>query len=169
MRETFRVQAVFSSSEKAEGLLKARRAGIPCGLLPRVSGTKKIDWPRFDQILSDLGIDRLFLAGFMKVIPSDFVGRWRGRIINLHPSLLPRYPGLDSIARSYYDRAAVGATVHEVVEEVDAGKIIVQRQTLAPGECENGNISLPHCEFLVHVDEQRLVKESLLRWRPKKV
>jgi phosphoribosylglycinamide formyltransferase 1 len=153
-----KIKVVVSSSAKALGVLRARRAGIPVLILPR-----PIQWAELDHELKRRGINRIFLLGFMRVIPKQFVETWDRRIVNLHPSLLPNYPGLDSIERSFNDRADMGVTVHEVVAEVDAGKTILQRRCLSSQEIPE--YSLSNAEFKVHIDEQRLVEEAFLRWR----
>jgi phosphoribosylglycinamide formyltransferase-1 len=98
----------------------------------------------------------------MKVIPASFVNLWQGRIVNLHPSILPAYPGLESIERAYRDGHDLGLTVHEVTAEVDAGRVICQRRCLKAAIVNE--YSLATAEFLVHVDEQRAVKEAIVRW-----
>lgn len=153
-----KIKIVVSSSDKALGVLRARRAGIPVLILPR-----PIQWSELDLELKRRGINRIFLLGFMRVITEQFVEAWQRKIINLHPSLLPKYPGLDSIERSFKDQADMGATVHEVVAEVDAGEIILQRRCLSSQEIPE--YSLSNAEFKVHIDEQRLVEEAFLRWR----
>ncbi len=162
LREEIDVRVVFSSRADAEGRLKARRAGVRDALVPTVAGSKKTDWLKLDHELCELGVTHVFLAGFMKVVPEVFIARWRGRILNLHPSLLPAYAGLESIERAHKDRAPIGVSVHQVIEAVDAGEMVHQRQTLTGDE--SSLLSLAECEFLVHVDEQRMVKESIRRW-----
>jgi phosphoribosylglycinamide formyltransferase 1 len=156
--QTEKIKLVVSSSSKALGVLKARRAGVPVLILPR-----PINWVELDQELKRRGINRIFLLGFMRVIPSQFVEAWHRKIVNLHPSLLPNYPGLESIERSYADKADMGVSVHEVVAEVDAGKLILQRRSLRSEE--TSEYSLENAEFKIHIDEQRLVEEAFLRWR----
>ncbi len=153
-----KIKVVVSTSEKALGVLRARRAGIPVLILPR-----PIQWAELDTELKRRGINRIFLLGFMRVIPEQFVEAWERRIVNLHPSLLPKYPGLDSIERSFAEQSDMGVTVHEVVAEVDAGKTILQRRCLSSQEIPE--YSLSNAEFRVHIDEQRLVEEAFLRWR----
>ena len=156
--QTERIKLVVSSSPKAVGVLKARRAGIPILIL-----SKPVNWDELDQELRRRGINRIFLLGFMRVIPERFVEAWHRKIVNLHPSLLPNYPGLESIERSFHDRADMGVTVHEVVAEVDAGKIILQRRSLS--SLQIPEYSLGNAEFKIHKDEQRLAQEAFLRWR----
>lgn len=163
LREEIDIRLVVSSSAQAYGLLRARRTGVPTQLTPFVSGTKKIDWTELNRVLRAHGITHIFLAGFMKIVPESFVAEWRGRIVNLHPSLLPKYPGLKSIERAYEAGDSIGITVHEVNEEVDAGDVICQRRCLNAAEVRE--YSLREVEFFVHVDEQRTVKEVARRWR----
>ncbi len=156
------VRLVVSSSAQAQGLLRARRAGVSTELAPVAAGTKKIDWAALDALLRARGISHIFLAGFMKVLPASFVDRWTGRILNLHPSLLPNYPGLNSIERAHTDRADMGLSVHLVTAEVDSGRVLCRRRCLKADEVRG--YSLDQAEFLVHVDEQRTVKEAIRRW-----
>ena len=82
---------------------------------------------QYVSVLQEWKIDLLVLAGFMRVIKSPLLSAYPGRIINLHPSLLPQYPGLNSIRRALEDGAdKTGCTVHWVNEEIDAGQIIKQ-------------------------------------------
>lgn len=161
-REHNDIRLVVSSKSTAYGLLRARRAGVPTALTPLKPGTKRIDWLALDSLLREAGVTHIFLAGFMKVLPSDFVERWAGRMINLHPSLLPLYPGLESIERAHADGTAIGITIHEVTAEVDAGEILLQRRSVDSNAARR--MSLEQAEFLVHVDEQRAVKEAIERW-----
>lgn len=164
LRDEIDIRLVISSRANAPGLLRARRAGIPTLLTPFIQGTKKIDWDFLYTELKSALVTHVFLAGFMKIVPPAFIARFpAGSIVNLHPSLLPAYPGLNSIERAHSEGTELGATVHEVVAEVDAGKIICQRHTLsgqALAACP-----FPEAEFLVHVDEQRIIKETLRKWR----
>ena len=112
----------------AAGLERAARAGI---------ATRTIDHRAFqgrepfedalDAALSQARVELVCLAGFMRILTTPFVQRWQGKLINIHPSLLPKYPGLDTHARAIADgEAFAGCTVHYVVPEVDAGPTIVQ-------------------------------------------
>jgi phosphoribosylglycinamide formyltransferase-1 len=153
---------VISSKADAYGLLRAKRSGVPSILTPFHAASNKINWDAIDSSLRLRGITHLFLAGFMKVIPASFVEKWQGRILNLHPSLLPAYPGLNSIERAYVDKADIGLTLHEVIVEVDAGEVIAQRCCLKFDELQN--YSLNEVEFLVHINEQRAIKGAICRW-----
>ncbi|HVK62462.1 MAG TPA: formyltransferase family protein [Bdellovibrionales bacterium] len=155
------IRVVVSSSSKAEGLLRAKRAGIPIRIVETevVNGKKKISYDRLTTELQRIGVTHVALAGYMRIIPPGFIAQWKNRIINLHPSLLPLYPGLDSIRIAHEEKSDLGITVHEVNEEVDGGRIIAQRTCLKSGEmCE-----FEFAEFLVHTGEQRLLKQVVSR------
>ena len=84
-------------------------------------------WAALEETLIKEAIDTVALAGFMKIIPADFVERWAGRIVNIHPSLLPKYPGLNCHQAALRSGDSVtGATVHLVTPEVDSGEILGQ-------------------------------------------
>lgn len=113
---------VYSSKASAPGLSKAKRMGIPTVVL-----SNPIDWQVLQNDLIDRRIQKIFLLGFMKIVPPSFVDLWSNRLFNLHPSLLPSYPGLKSFERAYEDFAPLGATVHRVIAELDAGPMVIRR------------------------------------------
>ncbi len=119
------VRLVLSSKAEAAGVRRARRQGVATEILPKV-----IDWRLVDQTLRTRGITHIFLLGFMKIVPGDFVDKWAGSILNVHPSLLPKFPGLKAIESSHAAGAAMGVTVHVVTPEMDAGPVLLQRQVL---------------------------------------
>ena len=127
------VALVISNETDAAGLARARVAGIPARLVSHRE-------PRFeamiDTALSDAGVELVCLAGFMRVLGADFVRRWRGRLINIHPSLLPAFPGLDTHRRALAAGVKLtGCTVHFVSAAVDAGPIIAQSEVpVLPGD-----------------------------------
>lgn len=123
-----RITAVISNKADAGGLLRARKAGIDTLTL------QNADYPdreQFDAALSAI-LDKydpnmIMLAGFMRILTASFVNRYAGRIINIHPSLLPKYPGLHTHQRALDDgEREHGCTVHFVTEELDGGPCIVQ-------------------------------------------
>lgn len=123
---TFR--AVISNRPGVQGLERARAAGIPTAVLDH---TDFPDRGSFDRKLQDL-IDGftpglVVLAGFMRILTPGFVDHYRGRLINIHPALLPRYPGLDTHRRAIESGDSEhGASVHFVTPEVDGGPVILQ-------------------------------------------
>ncbi len=118
---------VVSNRADAQGLERATRAGIPTRVMPhREFATRDAFDAAVDRVLREARVELVCLAGFMRVLGSAFVTAWRDRLINIHPSLLPQFPGLDTHARAI--AAAVkrhGCTVHFVRNEVDSGPIIV--------------------------------------------
>lgn len=122
------VRAVMSNRAEAAGLAFARDRGIPALALDHRAYSSR---ESFDQALTE-SIDRyapeaVILAGFMRILSAGFVRRYEGRLINIHPSLLPAFTGLDTHARALKAGVKVhGATVHFVTPDLDAGPIIVQ-------------------------------------------
>lgn len=157
------IRVVVSSSREAHGLLRAKRAGVATELTPLIEGTKKIDWRALTQLLRSRGVTDIVLAGFMKIVPPEFVADWRGHLLNLHPSILPAYPGLKSIERAHAEKNDMGLSVHEVSEEVDAGRLILRRRCLKADEVAGYHLAF--AEFLVHAEEQRAICDVVRRWR----
>ena len=122
------VALVVSNNPQAQGLARAGACGIPTAVIERRDHGAR---DAFDQALTEAigahDADLVCLAGFMSILGAGFVARWRGRLINIHPSLLPAYPGLDTHARALADGVSTaGCTVHFVTAEIDAGPIIIQ-------------------------------------------
>jgi len=101
---------------------RARRLGIPCIKLGR-------KWAEeLEQVLDELRPLLVVLAGFMRIIPGRIVRKWRWKMVNIHPSLLPAFPGMHAIEKAYEHGVKVtGITVHFVDEGVDTGPIILQK------------------------------------------
>ncbi len=134
-----RCAAVFSNDPRAGGLAVARARGIATGVVDHHAFP---DRDAFDDALA-AEIDRhepdlIALAGFMRILTERFIGRYRGRLMNIHPSLLPSFPGLDTHRRALAAGVRVhGCTVHFVAPAVDAGPIIVQAAVpVLPGDTE---------------------------------
>jgi len=123
-----RVAAVISNREEAGGLVLAREAGIATGVVPhRDFATREA----FDEALAravDAHAPQLVvLAGFMRILTPAFVDHYAGRLLNIHPSLLPAFPGLDTHRRAIEAGCKVaGATVHQVTAALDHGPILDQ-------------------------------------------
>lgn len=122
------IALVVSNRPDAAGLARAAERGIATAV---VDHKRFADREAFEQklhaLLEKARIDLICLAGFMRVLTPWFLSRWPARVINIHPALLPAFPGLDTHARALAAGAKVhGATVHFVVPEVDAGPIIAQ-------------------------------------------
>jgi len=129
---------VLSNNPDAAGLARAAALGVPVTAVDhRPFGKDRAAFERaLDAVLLAHGAEFIALAGFMRVLTDGFVGRWQGRMVNIHPSLLPLYRGLDTHARALAaGDAEHGCTVHWVVPELDAGEIIDQAQVpILPGD-----------------------------------
>jgi phosphoribosylglycinamide formyltransferase-1 len=128
---------VISNRPDAAGLARAAEAGIATALVDHKTFAGKADFEAaLDSRLVESRIDIVCLAGFMRVLSAEFVVRWRDRLINIHPSLLPAFPGLDTHARALAAGARMhGCTVHFVREGVDDGPIVSQAEVpVLPGD-----------------------------------
>lgn len=123
------IALVLSNNPDAVGLKLASDFGVPTSVVDirEFKGDRVAFEKSIEEKLLAADTDVVCLAGFMRVLTKDFVARWRGRLLNIHPSLLPKYPGLDTHRRAIAagDREA-GCTVHEVTAELDSGPILGQ-------------------------------------------
>jgi phosphoribosylglycinamide formyltransferase-1 len=132
----YEVALVASDKPEAPGLAWAHAQGIAT-FAQSPKGMPKVDYEAaIDAALRDAGVESIALAGYMRLLSDDFVARWRGRIINIHPSLLPKYKGLNTHARAIDAGDAVaGCSVHIVTEELDAGGVLGQAEVpILPGD-----------------------------------
>ena len=122
------IALVLSNDPSARGLETARAAGIAVAAVDhRIHATRENFERTVDHLLGIHRIDLICLAGFMRLLTPWFVGQWDGRMINIHPALLPSYKGLNTHARALADGVKIhGCTAHFVVPAVDAGPIIMQ-------------------------------------------
>lgn len=130
------VALVASDKPEAAGLAWAAEQGIATfALSPKGIGKPAYE-AAIDQALRDAGVEVIALAGYMRLLSGDFVARWRGRILNIHPSLLPLYKGLDTHARAIAaGDAKAGCSVHIVTEELDDGEVLGQAEVpILPGD-----------------------------------
>ena len=127
--EGYAAALVASNKPDAEGLVWAREHGLQTWALE----SKGMEREGFDRLMSaaleEHGVGTIALAGFMRILSPWFVEEWRGRILNIHPSLLPKYRGLDTHARAIAASDAVsGCSVHIVTKELDAGEVLGQAE-----------------------------------------
>jgi len=122
------ISCVISSNSDAYGLKRAEKAGIP---------TAVIDYKLFDsrfkadkeimKVIDDSRAEVIILAGYMRILSSEFIDRYLGKILNIHPSLLPKFKGLNTHQRAIDAAEKIhGASVHFVTEELDGGPVIAQ-------------------------------------------
>jgi len=122
------IRAVISNNPEAEGLQHARAAGVPAEIIDHRDYAER---SQFDAVLMQ-AIDRhaprlVILAGFMRILGDAFIRQYAGRLLNIHPSLLPDFKGIDTHARALMAGAAQhGASVHFVTNDLDGGPVIVQ-------------------------------------------
>lgn len=128
-QDDYKVVLVISNAPNVEGLARARRAGVEALTIDHKAygGDREAFERQIDAALRAHNIDIVALAGFMRVLTPFLVRAWAGRLVNIHPSLLPKYPGVKTHERALEaGDAEHGASVHLVVEEVDAGEILGQ-------------------------------------------
>jgi phosphoribosylglycinamide formyltransferase-1 len=159
---------VISNRADALGLAKAKASGIPTVIIESKAFGK--DRAGFEAALQSTldqhGVELVCLGGFMRLFTAEFAKRWYGRMLNIHPSLLPSFPGLDPHGQAL--RAGVkisGATVHFVIAETDAGPVVMQgavpvsdrdtRETLAERVLE--------VEHRIYPDALRLLASGKIR------
>ncbi|MEM7328463.1 MAG: phosphoribosylglycinamide formyltransferase [Pseudomonadota bacterium] len=129
---------VMSNRPKAAGLETAAAAGVSVAAIDhKPFGNDREGFEREMQaVLEAHRVEMIVLAGFMRILTPWFVGQWQNRMINIHPSLLPKYPGLDTHQRAIQaGDTEAGCSVHWVTEGVDAGAVIAQaRVPIRPGD-----------------------------------
>jgi formyltetrahydrofolate-dependent phosphoribosylglycinamide formyltransferase len=131
------VVLVLSNRPAAPGLAWAAREGLPTAALDHRDFADRAAFDAaLDAALRAHGAEVVALAGFMRILGPAFIQAWAGRIVNIHPSLLPRHPGLDTHARALAaGDSEAGCTVHEVTADLDSGPIIAQaRVPVLPGD-----------------------------------
>jgi phosphoribosylglycinamide formyltransferase 1 len=133
------IALVLSNRPDAAGLERAKAAGIATCVIDHKAHSTREDFEQaMDAALAEHAIAFICLAGFMRVLTDWFVERWAGRMVNIHPSLLPLFRGTQTHRRALEDGVLVhGCTVHFVVPELDAGPIIAQAAVpVVPGDTE---------------------------------
>jgi phosphoribosylglycinamide formyltransferase-1 len=157
-RDGVEVVAVASNKPDAMALERARRAGVKTGVFERDGHADRAgrdaaiaDW------LEGIGVDLVVLAGYMELLSPGFVQRFRDRIVNVHPALLPSFAGLDPIGQALEHGVGVtGVTVHFVDEGVDSGPIILQRAIEVPYTRDRSKL-----EEEIHRVEHELLPEAI--------
>jgi formyltetrahydrofolate-dependent phosphoribosylglycinamide formyltransferase len=132
----YEVAIVASDKPDASGLAWARQNNlVTFALSPKGIGKAAYE-AALDAALRKAGAEVVALAGYMRLLSDEFVARWRGRIVNIHPSLLPKYKGLDTHQRAIdAGDAAAGCSVHIVTEELDGGDVLGRAEVpIAPGD-----------------------------------
>jgi phosphoribosylglycinamide formyltransferase-1 len=131
---------VVSNRPDAGGLERARAAGIATAVVDHKGHPDRASFEAaLDRVLREHGIEIVCLAGFMRILTPGFVESWAGRMLNIHPSLLPAFKGTDTHARALAaGMAKHGCTVHFVTPELDSGPIVAQAEVpVVPGDTED--------------------------------
>jgi phosphoribosylglycinamide formyltransferase 1 len=125
---------VLSNVPGAGGLARAEALGVPTAVVPSRGRPREEFEAELGRAIA--GVDLVCLAGFMRILSPAFVGPWAGRMLNIHPSLLPLYPGLDTHARALAaGNREAGCTVHDVTADLDMGPVRGQaRVPVEPGD-----------------------------------
>lgn len=157
-REGIEVVGVGSDKPEAGALGRGRNAEVEIAVF---SSTDHPDRAARDEALGDwiesLGADLIVLAGYMQLLSAAFVARFRNRVVNIHPALLPAFPGLDAIGQALAAGVATtGVTVHFVDEGVDTGPVIAQREVPVPA-----GVAREELEAAVHAVEHELYPEAI--------
>jgi phosphoribosylglycinamide formyltransferase 1 len=152
------VVGVGSDKPGARALERARRAGVETAAFPASEYKDRAARDRaLGAWIEDRGADLVVLAGYMQLLAPEFVERFRNRVINVHPALLPAFPGIDAVQQAIDHGAKVtGVTVHFVDEGVDSGPIIMQRAVeVAPSR------DWVETEERIHATEHELLPETI--------
>ena len=149
---------LICDNPKAGAIARAKRAGIKVVLLKRGDFANKEDFEaKIIEHLEENKIDLIVLAGFMRMLSPEFVGRHAGRILNIHPALLPTFKGTEAIKDAFdYGVKVTGVTVHFVDEKMDHGPIILQRAV----QIEEDD-TIESLEKKMHKIEHRLYPEAI--------
>ena len=150
-----KIACLICDQPKAEALEIARKKGIPFYLVECSAYKTRLDEAgeqKVIEILKGEQIDLILLAGYMRIIKSDLLSQFKDRIVNIHPSLLPAFPGLNAIKQAFdYGVKIAGCTVHRVDERIDQGKILGQRQVSV-----SEKDTLASLEQKIHAQEHKL-------------
>ncbi|MBY0553490.1 phosphoribosylglycinamide formyltransferase [bacterium] len=154
MHHQIDVALIVTNKKNALGAVKAKRFGKKV-----IYFNKEMGFDKLNEILKQNKINFIVLAGFMKIIPEFFLQHWINRIINIHPSMLPLYPGLNSAERSWEDNVNMGVSIHHVIPELDAGKILIQQESLQTPK----DSTLKEAQMFLRRTEQFLLREIVFR------
>lgn len=161
------IALVISNKADAYGLERAKQAGITRAVISHKDyPTREAFDAALHNCLSDQKAELVCLAGFMRLLTPWFVERWHDRLVNIHPSLLPEYKGLDTHARVLADgKVETGCTVHFVRPEMDVGPIIVQRRVAveAGDNVETLAARVHAAEHIAYPEALRLVASGAVR------
>jgi len=153
------VAIVISDKRDAPGLEKARAQGIETVVIERSGRTREEHDVEIAAKLKEKGVELICLAGYMRLLSPRFIQEFPDRIVNIHPSLLPAFPGLDAQKQAFDHGVKItGCTVHFVNEDLDAGRIVLQR----PVEVKDGDTAAVLAARILD-EEHKLYVEAVKR------
>jgi phosphoribosylglycinamide formyltransferase 1 len=157
-REGIEVVGVGSDKPAARSLEQTRAAAVETALFPREEyGDREERDAAMADWIESLGADLVVLAGYMQLLSEGFVARFRNRVVNVHPALLPSFPGLDAIGQALDAGVkTTGVTVHFVDEGVDTGPVIARREVPVPADRDRAAL-----ESEIHAVEHQLYPEAI--------
>jgi phosphoribosylglycinamide formyltransferase-1 len=167
-----RIVAVISNRTEARGLALAREMGLNARCIPSQGRTREDFEKELLEALESLQTDLICLAGFMRVLSPDFVKRFSNRILNIHPSLLPAFPGMDAQKQALEHGVKwTGCTVHIVNEGVDSGPIVLQAAVpvLDEDTVETLSARILEQEHRIYPEAVKLLVEDLIRIEGRRV
>jgi phosphoribosylglycinamide formyltransferase-1 len=148
---------VFSNKPGAPGLARARDLGLPCGVIESAGRDRTEFDKQVADLLKDHDVGLVCLAGYMRLLSGEFVSQFSQRILNIHPSLLPAFPGLDAQYQALVHGVKVaGCTVHFVDENLDGGPILLQAAVPVLDGDTAGTLS-----SRILVEEHRIYSEAI--------
>ena len=157
-REGIEVVGVGSDKRGARALERARTAGVETCVFARSEySDREARDAAMGTWIDEQRADLVVLAGYMQLLSASFVARFRNRIVNVHPALLPAFPGLDAIGQALAAGVGVtGVSVHFVDEGVDTGPVLLQREVVVPAGGDRAEL-----ERAIHVTEHELYPEAI--------
>jgi phosphoribosylglycinamide formyltransferase 1 len=164
------IVAVASDKPDAPALERARSAGVPAAVFPiEEHGDRTARDRAMGDWLEERGVELVVLAGYMQLLAPEFLGRFPQRVINVHPALLPAFPGLGAVEQALaYGVKVFGVTVHFVDEGVDTGPVILQRAIELPDARVPDEVleSLHEIEHALLPEAVRLIARGAVRLDP---
>jgi phosphoribosylglycinamide formyltransferase-1 len=169
-REGIEIVAVASDKPQARALDRARGAAVPAGAFPRDAYADRAERDQaMAEWLAGLGVELVVLAGYMQLLSPEFLDRFPDRVINVHPALLPAFPGLAAVEQALaYGVKVFGVTVHFVDHGVDTGPVILQRAIELPWAREAADVleQLHALEHELLPEAVRLIAHGAVRFDP---
>jgi phosphoribosylglycinamide formyltransferase-1 len=165
----YRVVRVIADRPAAGGLARAAALGVPTAVVPVKDFAERADFEAaLAAAIEASGAQLVALAGFMRILSPGFVQRFAGRLLNIHPSLLPKYKGLDTHTRALAARESHhGASVHFVTAELDGGPVVMQGRlrVLANDTAETISARVHALEHIIYPHVCSLIACGRIQWR----